>query len=211
MAPVAPAKDGSRSRPVAVAITGGIGAGKSEALSAFARHGAATISSDDIVHRLLREDEDVRAALLERFGTGILDDAGQIDRAAISAIVFDDREALAWLESLLHPLVAAEYLAWRDALAALPEPPAVSATEVPLLYEVGGEERFDAVVVITAPDELRRERARVSAPEQRETRLIPDDEKAARADFSYVNDGTRRQLDEFVTQTMRALEARQPA
>ena len=198
-------------RPVAVAITGSIGAGKSEALKAFARQGAATISSDDIVHRLLREDEDVRAALLERFGPGILDDAGSIDRAAISGIVFEDPESLAWLEALLHPLVAAEYLAWREALAELPDPPAVSATEVPLLYEVGGEERFDAVVVITAPEDLRRERARVGSPDQRETRLIPDEEKAALADFSYVNDGSRRQLDEFVAETMRALEARQPA
>jgi len=198
-------------RPVAVAITGGIGAGKSEALQAFARHGAATISSDDIVHRLLREDEDVRAALLQRFGTGILDDAGNVDRAAISRIVFDDREALAWLEELLHPRVVAEYLAWREALAALPDPPAVSATEVPLLYEVGGEERFDAVVAITAPEDVRRKRSRVSSPEQRETRLIADDEKAARADFSYVNDGTRQQLDDFVAETMRALAARQPA
>ena len=90
-------------RPVAVAITGGIGAGKTEALHAFARHGAATISSDDIVHRLLREDSGVRAALLERFGTGVLDDAGNVDRAAISRIVFGDAEALAWLEALLHP------------------------------------------------------------------------------------------------------------
>ena len=206
-----PTEGGSRSRPVAVAITGGIGAGKTEALNAFARHGAATISSDDIVHRLLREDDDVRAALLERFGTGILDDAGHVDRAAISRIVFDDREALAWLEALLHPRVAAEYLAWREALAGLPDPPAVSATEVPLLYEVDGDERFDAVVAITAPEDLRRERSRVSSPEQRESRLIPDEEKAARADFSYVNDGTRQQLDEFVAETMRALEARQPA
>jgi dephospho-CoA kinase len=198
-------------RPVAVAITGGIGAGKTEALQAFARHGAATISSDDIVHRLLREDEDVRAALLERFGTGILDDAGNVDRAAISRIVFDDREALAWLEALLHPRVVAEYLAWREALAALPDSPAVSATEVPLLYEVGGEERFDVVVAITAPEDVRRERSRVGSPEQRETRLIADDEKAARADFSYVNDGTRQQLGDFVAETMRALVARQPA
>jgi dephospho-CoA kinase len=198
-------------RPVAVAITGGIGAGKTEALHAFARHGAATISSDDIVHRLLREDDDVRAALLERFGTGILDDAGTVDRAAISRIVFDDREALAWLEALLHPRVVAEYLAWREALAGLADPPTVSATEVPLLYEVGGEERFDAVVAITAPEGVRRERSGVSSPEQRETRLIADDEKAGRADFSYVNDGTRQQLDDFVAETMRALEARQPA
>jgi dephospho-CoA kinase len=198
-------------RPVAVAITGGIGAGKTEALQAFARHGAATISSDDIVHRLLREDDDVRAALLERFGTGILDDAGTVDRAAISRIVFDDREALAWLEALLHPRVVAEYLAWREALAGLADPPTVSATEVPLLYEVGGEERFDAVVAITAPEDVRRERSGVSSPEQRETRLIADDEKAGRADFSYVNDGTRQELDDFVAETMRALEARQPA
>jgi dephospho-CoA kinase len=211
MGPLSPPEGVSRSRPVAVAITGGIGAGKTEALNAFARHGAATISSDDIVHRLLREDDEVRAALLERFGTGILDDAGHIDRAAISRIVFDDSEALAWLEALLHPRVVAEYLAWREALARLPDPPAVSATEVPLLYEVGGDERFDAVVAITAPEDLRRERSRVSSPEQRESRLIPDEEKAARADFSYVNDGTRQQLDEFVAQTMRALEARQSA
>src|SRR6266487_2402817 len=157
--PVSRTQAESRSRPVAVAITGGIGAGKTEALHAFARHGAATVSSDDIVHRLLREDDDVRAALLERFGTGILDDAGHIDRAAISRIVFDDQEALAWLEALLHPRVVAEYLAWREALAALPDPPAVTATEVPLLYEVGGEERFDAIVAITAPEDLRRERS----------------------------------------------------
>src|SRR5919198_913632 len=117
-------------KPVAVAVTGGIGAGKTEALRAFARHGAATISSDDIVHRLLREDGDVRAALLEQFGEGIL----------------DDPEALAWLENLLHPRVVGEYLAWRDQLAEQPDPPAVSVTEVPLLYEVGGESRFDKVV-----------------------------------------------------------------
>jgi len=195
-------------RPLAVAITGGIGAGKTEALKSFARHGAATISSDDIVHRLLREDAEVRAALLERFGTGILDDAGNVDRAAISRIVFDDREALAWLEALLHPRVVAHYLEWRESLAQLPKPPAVSATEVPLLFEVGGETRFDAVIAITAPDDLRRHRARVSSPEQRESRLLPDEEKTARADYSYVNDGTRQQLDEFVAETMRALAAR---
>jgi dephospho-CoA kinase len=194
-------------RPVAVAITGGIGAGKTEALQAFARHGAATISSDDIVHRLLREDDDVRAALLERFGTGILDEAGNIDRRAISRLVFGDAEALAWLEALLHPRVVAEYLEWRERLAAAPNPPAVSATEVPLLYEVGGEGRFDVVVVITAPEEVRRERARVTSPKEREQRLLPDEEKAARGDFVYVNDGTREQLDEFVAGVMQRLAA----
>jgi dephospho-CoA kinase len=195
-------------RPIAVAITGGIGAGKTEALHAFARHGAATISSDDIVHQLLREDPEVRRALVERFGTGILDDADNIDRAAISAIVFEDREALAWLEGLLHPRVVAHYLGWREALAELPDPPAVAATEVPLLYEVGGESRFDVVVVITAPDDVRLDRARVAGATQREDRLLPDGEKVERADFAYVNDGTRRELDDFVAETMRTLEMR---
>jgi dephospho-CoA kinase len=195
-------------RPVAVAITGGIGAGKSEALQSFARHGAATISSDDIVHELLRDDPEVRSALLEHFGDGILDDAGNVDRAAISERVFGDRQALAWLEALLHPLVVAHYLGWRQRLREQPEPPAVAATEVPLLYEVGGDTRFDAVVVITAPQDLRRARADVSSADQRESRLLPDEEKTARADFAYVNDGTRQQLDDFVAQTMRALEER---
>jgi dephospho-CoA kinase len=184
-------------RPIAVAITGGIGAGKSEALAAFARHGAATVSSDEIVHRLLREDEAVREALLERFGERVLDDGGQVDRAHIAEIVFADRDALEWLESLLHPLVVQDYMAWREQLAELDAPPAVSATEVPLLYEVGGQDRFDAVVVVTAPPELRAARAEV-APAEREARLLPDSVKVAQADFAYVNDGSLEELDAFV-------------
>ena len=105
------------SRPIAVAITGGIGAGKSEALRAFARHGAATVSSDEIVHHLLRRP-DVRDAVVERMGNGVVAPDGEIDRGALATVVFNDREALAWLEELLHPLVAAEYLEWRDQLAA---------------------------------------------------------------------------------------------
>ena len=191
-------------RPIAVAITGGIGAGKSEALAAFARHGAATVSSDEIVHRLLRDDPEVREALLRRFGERILDDAGQLDRAAIADIVFADRDALAWLEDLLHPRVAREYLEWREQLGELPNPPAVCATEVPLLYEVGGQERFDVVVVVTAPAEVRAQRAAVPA-EQREPRLLPDSVKVLQADFSYVNDGSLEELDAFVAGVMREL------
>ena len=139
------------SRPLAVAITGGIGAGKSTALESFRRHGAATVSSDEIVHHLLRTDADVKRAFVERFGDEILDSEGVPDRERIGFRVFRDRDALDWLEKLLHPLVSREYLQWREQLAALPSPPAVCVTEVPLLYEVGGESRFDKIVVITAP------------------------------------------------------------
>ena len=191
-------------RPIAVAITGGIGAGKSETLASFARHGAATISSDQIVHRLLREDEDVRSALLERFGRRILDDEDRVDRSAIADIVFSHSEALDWLEGLLHPLVVAEYMRWREQLAELSEPPAVCATEVPLLYEVGGQDRFDAVVVVTAPPEVRVARTRL-AVDAREARMLPDSVKVAQADFSYVNDGPLEQLDDFVKAVLREL------
>ena len=195
------------SRPLAVAITGGIGAGKSEALAAFARHGAATVSSDQIVHRLLRDDTAVRKAVVERFGEGILDQAGQIDRSAVAELVFPDTEALDWLEGLLHPLVVREYLDWREQLGRLPNPPAVCATEVPLLYEVGGQERFDAVVVVTAPSELREARTRVQT-ELREPHLLPDEEKAAKADYVYVNDGSLEELDGFVAGVLDDLAAR---
>jgi dephospho-CoA kinase len=191
------------SRPVAVAITGGIGAGKSEALRAFARNGAATVSSDEIVHHLLRRPE-VREAVVARMGNGIVAPDGEIDRGALATVVFNDREALAWLEELLHPLVSAEYLRWREQLEALPDAPAVSVTEVPLLYETGGDERFDKVVVITAPSKLRRARSSV-ATDDRESRLLPDTEKVQRADFSFKNTGSLEELDAFVKSVMAQL------
>jgi dephospho-CoA kinase len=187
-------------RPVAVAITGGIGAGKSEALRAFARHGAATVSSDEIVHHLLRRD-DVRSAVVARMGNGVVAPDGNIDRGALATVVFNDREALAWLEELLHPLVAAEYLRWRETLADLPTPPAVAVTEVPLLYETGGDARFDKVVLITAPEKLRRMRSDV-AMDDRESRFIPDREKAERADYVFRNLGSLDELDAFVAEVM---------
>ena len=184
-------------RPVAVAITGSIGAGKSEALRAFARHGAAVVSSDEIVHHLLHEDEDVKRALVERFGEDALGADGRPDRSRIAQLVFGDDEALAFLEGLLHPLAAREYLTWREQLAALPEPPRVCVTEVPLLYEVGSEARFDKVVVITAPAKLRDARRTVPR-DDRDARLSSDEEKAKRADFVYVNTGSLEDLDAWV-------------
>jgi dephospho-CoA kinase len=196
----------SSSRPIAVAITGGIGAGKSEALKAFARHGAAVISSDEIVHRLIREDERVKRAMVERLGPEILGEDGQIDRSLVAKVVFGDRDALLWLEQLLHPLVSLEYLRWRDELAQTPDPPALAVTEVPLLYEAGSQDRFDKVVLITAPRKLAAARARVFADE-RSDRLIPDEEKARGADFVYVNDGSLEELDAFVAGVVKELRA----
>jgi dephospho-CoA kinase len=170
------------------------------------RHGAAVVSSDEIVHHLIRSNPDVKAAMVERLGEGILGEDGAIDRSRVAERVFGDREALAWLEALLHPLVSAEYLRWREQLAELPNPPTVAVTEVPLLYEVGGETRFDKVVVITAPEQLREARANVSL-KGRSNRLIPDREKVKRADYSYVNTGSLDELDAFIASVMEELRA----
>jgi dephospho-CoA kinase len=191
-----------------VAITGGIGAGKSETLRAFARHGAAVISSDEIVHRLLRDEPEVKGAIVERFGAEVLGADGEIDRGRVGKIVFGDRAQLAWLEELLHPRVAAEYLHWRDELARLPEPPALCVTEVPLLYETGGDARFDAVVAVTASTAIRTSRTIRPDINLREQRLIPDEEKLRRADFAYVNDGTLEELDAFVAGVVSALSGK---
>jgi dephospho-CoA kinase len=181
-------------RPLAVALTGGIAAGKSEALRAFARHGAAVISSDEVVHRLYREDEGLKAALRERWGERVFRD-GEIDRAEIGRIVFADRAELAWLEAELHPRVRAATDEWLDEQTA-----DVAVAEIPLLYETGGEARFDRVVVVTASPEVRQ--ARRGAVAEREDRLVPEEEKVRRADFCYVNDGSLDELDAFAARVL---------
>jgi len=191
-------------RPIAVAITGGIGAGKSEALYAFQKAGAATVSSDEIVHHLLRTDPEVREAIVQELGDAVLAEDGSIDRGRVAEVVFADRAKLDFLERLLHPKVSAEYLTWREQLGALPNPPQVAVTEVPLLYETGGDKRFDKVVVITAPAKLREQRRRVTR-DDRDQRLLPDKEKLKRADFAYVNKGTLEDLDAWVAGVMREL------
>jgi dephospho-CoA kinase len=187
-------------RPIAVALTGGIAAGKSEALQAFARHGAAVISSDEVVHELYRGDAGLQDALRDRWGEAVFRD-GAVDRAEIGRIVFSDRDELAWLEGELHPRVRAAMSDWQTR-----QTDDVTVSEIPLLFETGGEERFDKVVVITAPAELRVERRGEVA--SREERLVPEDEKLRRADFSYVNDGTLEDLDAFVAGVLAELRQR---
>ena len=114
--------------------------------------------------------------------------------------MFADPGELAWLESLLHPRTRDAVDAWAAQVDA-----AVAVVEIPLLYETGGESRFDAVVVITAPAETRA--ARRAPGDGRESRLIPDEEKVARADYSYVNDGSLEALDAFVGDVLEKLSS----
>jgi len=141
----------------------------------------------------------VRQALVDRWGDRVLS-GGEVDRKRVGAIVFADRGELLWLESLLHPRVVAEQARWRGEQTA-----PLAVVEVPLLYETGGEARFDAVVLITAPEETRRTRTEVADAAERQERLLSDDEKAGKADFVYVNDGSLEDLDAFVRSVVQRL------
>jgi len=176
-----------------VGLTGGIGAGKSEALSAFARHGAATLSSDQLVHALY-ETTAVREAVADHFGRQVLRADGSVDRSLIAERVFADPDERRWLEGLLLPLLFEEFTRWRDREIAGDH--VLLVHEAPTLFEAGAEGRYDAIVTITAPAELRESRRPGAA--LRMAHQIPEAEKIARSDFVYVNDGDLAQLDAFV-------------
>ena len=190
-------------RPLAVAITGGIAAGKTEALAAFARRGAVVSSADELVHRVYREDETLKSALRERWGAEVFDGDGEVDRAAVGRIVFADRAELDWLESVLHPRVREAHQRWREQIEARADAPELTVVEIPLLYETGSDAQYDKVVVVTASPEARQARRGVFP--DREARLIPEDEKVRRADFVYVNDGSLEELDAFVDGVVKEL------
>jgi dephospho-CoA kinase len=173
-------------------LTGGLGAGKSEALRALGELGVATLSTDAVVAELLQTDE-LRERLVERLGPDVAPD-GVIDRAAVAERVFGDAEAREWLERELWPRVGLRVAEWRQALAGS-EPAAV--VEVPLLFESGMESVFDHTIAVVADEDVRAERAGArghEAVESRNARQLPQDEKAQRADFVVRNDGTLEEL-----------------
>ena len=179
-----------------VGLTGGVAAGKSEALAALERLGAATLSADAVVHDLLGTDS-VRDALVERWGDDVAP-RGAVDRERVAGIVFRSPDELGWLERTLHPLVGERIVAWRDGLR---DGTPLAVVEVPLLFETGMEGAFDATIAVVAPDEVRAKRAVVRGTlelEGREQRQLPQAEKARRATYVVTNDagldGLEREL-----------------
>jgi dephospho-CoA kinase len=205
---VAPPPDNNRHRPVFVGLTGAVASGKSEALAAFARLGAATLSSDAVTHELLDSPE-VREQLVERWGEAVLVD-GRVERARVGEIVFGRPDQLAWLESVLHPLVGERVVEWGRSLpAATP----IAVVEVPLLFEVGMEGVFDATVCVVADDSIRAARAGdrgTELLEARSGRQLSQDEKATRATHVISNNGSLAELEDQVGRLMPALGALAP-
>ena len=157
-------------KPPRVAVTGGIGSGKSTALAFLGELGAAVLSSDDVVHRIYT-DPAIQDALRRRFGMGVVDGT-RVNRAMLGRLVFEDREALDWLEQLTHPHVRRVVEEWALAHEHAPQPPELLAVEVPLLFESGLMiEEFDCVLLITAPRDVRLERVAAKlTPEEFERR-----------------------------------------
>jgi dephospho-CoA kinase len=183
--------------PLKIGLTGGIAAGKSEALAAFGRLGAATLSSDAVVHELL-ESEPLRKALARRWGEEVTPGGG-VDRTRIGEIVFANPEELAWLESQIHPLVAERMVEW---LTELPPETELAVVEVPLLFEGGREAVFDATVAVVAAEEVRRARAEArghALVDEREARQLSQAEKAERADHVVANDGSVEDLEKALS------------
>jgi len=195
---------GDGARVPFVGLTGGIAAGKSEALKALERLGAATLSTDAVVHELL-ESGDVRTRLVDRFGDRVAPE-GRIDRAAVAEVVFADPEQRGWLENVLWPRVGERVAAWRDAVERKKPPPRAAVVEVPLLFEAGMENAFDRTIAVVADESVREERAGDRGHrglESRTSRQLTQDEKADRADLVVKNDGT---IEELERQLSKALE-----
>lgn len=181
-----------------VALTGGIASGKSTIARRLAEHGAVVVDADALVRELQQPGQPVLAAIADEFGSAVLTASGQLDRAALGALVFGDEERLARLNGIVHPAVKAEsQRRFRAAFDA--DPDAVVVYDVPLLAEARGAGEWDVVVVAHAPAELRVQRMvsdRGMTEEEARARVAnqaSDEERLALADVVIDTSGSMAQ------------------
>jgi dephospho-CoA kinase len=192
--------------PPFVGLTGGIGAGKSEALAALERLGAATLSADKVVHQLYDEPE-VRAAVVARWGDEVAPE-GRVDRSAVARHAFATDEDRHWLEGLIWPRVGARTAEWRAAESRREPPPRALVVETPLLFEAGLESNYDATIAVIADEAVRAQRAGArghAALDERTARQLTQAQKAARATYAVENSGTLRELEQELSEVLAKL------
>jgi dephospho-CoA kinase len=190
-----------------VGLTGGMGAGKSTALAALEHLGAAVLSSDAVVHELY-EQEQLRDAVVGRWGPGVAPD-GVVDRAAVAERTFASERERAWLEGLVWPLVGARVAAWLERIRAQTPAPRAAVVEVPLLFEAGMEKLYDATVAVICDERVCQERAAQrghALTDVRAARQLSQAEKARRATFVVRNDGTKEDLERALSAMLDKLE-----
>jgi len=199
-------KGGTDQVPPFIALTGGIGAGKSTALAALERLGAAVLSSDAVVHELYASDQ-VRDAVVARFGPEVAPD-GVVDRGQLATVAFAATESRSWLEGLIWPLVRDAVSAWKTRSQAADPRPRALVVEVPLLFEGGQERLYDATIAVTADEDVRRARASARghrAVDEREARQLSQADKAARATYVVTNDGDIDELQRELSSVLAML------
>ena len=173
-----------------------MGAGKSTALAALERLGAAVLSSDAVVHELYQGRE-LSEAVVARFGPEIAP-GGAVDRTALAERVFAREQDRTWLEGLVWPMVGARVVSWLERVRAESPPPRAAVVEVPLLFEAGLDGLYDATVAVVSDEALRRERAALrghALVDERAARQLSQDDKAGRATFVVCNDGSEEDLE----------------
>ncbi|TDS16246.1 dephospho-CoA kinase [Sphingobacterium paludis] len=182
-----------------VGITGGIGSGKSYVARIFQALGVPFYNADKEAKELMNTSDAIRQALIENFGAAVYDKDDMLDRAYLSSRVFKDKEQLARLNSIVHPLVIEHGNVWADK-----QTTAYSLKEAALLFESGSYTSLDYTLLVTAPEQVRiaRVMARDHATEEqvkdRINKQMPDTEKIALADFVIINNGEQPLLPQVL-------------
>jgi dephospho-CoA kinase len=184
-----------------IAITGGIACGKSLVGAFWASQGVAVCEADDVARELMRPGGVLFKPVVQAFGVSVVAADGMLNRKALAELVFTDHKALQRLNAIVHPVAQAHWEAW------LKEQAAIAAVIVPLLYEGGYEHGWDAVVCVCAPLEAKKRRLAerglsVAEAELRMAAQLPDEVKAARADYVLYNGGTRELLRQQATRVL---------
>jgi dephospho-CoA kinase len=189
-----------------VGLTGGLGAGKSTALAELAALGSAVLSADAVVHELYETDA-VVDAVRSRFGSEVF--AGErVDRDAVARRVFENDGDRHWLEQLVWPLVARRCEEFYAQSSRREPPPRAVVIEAPLLFEAGSGSQYTATIAVVADDALRTQRLAERGQSQlahREARQLSQQEKARRATYVVVNDGTLAELREQLSDVLEKL------
>jgi dephospho-CoA kinase len=186
-------------------LTGSLGMGKSTCAGMFAEMGVATFDADATVHRLYRGPA---APLVEAAFPGTVID-GAVDRTRLGSMVFGKPAAIARLEGIVHPLVREAETEFRKSAADAGR--RIVLLDIPLLFEVGGEDRVDVIVLVSTSPEVQRERAfkRPGMTEERFAAILakqmPDEEKRRHAHFIVDTSGSLAETHRQVADVMRAV------
>jgi dephospho-CoA kinase len=179
-----------------VGLTGGIGSGKSTVARLFGEFGAVLMDADQLVRDLLGPDGDSAATVGAAFGPAVLAADGSVNRKALAALVFSDEQARRRLEGILHPRILSRRREILDEIRLRRGEGTVVVTEAALIFEAGTRGEFDEVVLVTAPEALRRERLQAAGwdPEEVRRRMEaqwPDPRKVPLADHVVDNGGSQ--------------------